>query len=121
MREKDKNIEKKIDEILEYSNNISKADPPESFVEDVMARFGKEVEKGRKITMNYMMYIRVAAALIVFAVIGNLLILISSMKQTENNEMIMAFSSEYNIDQQDQWWSDVASGNYYVFTEANGE
>ena len=121
MREKDENLEKKIDEILAYYGNISKVEPPESFVKNVMARFDEEVNKGRKVTMNYMMYMRVAAALIVFAVVGNLLILISSLKQTENNEMIMAFSSEYNIDQQDQWWNAVASGEYYDFADSAGE
>ncbi len=120
MEKSDKNIEKQVNSILEYSENIPRVEPPESFAGNVMARFEKEIAKGKVVTMNFMPYIRIAASLIVFAVIGNLLILITSLKQPDSSsEMISEFSSEYNIDQEDQWWTNLASGTYYDFNEEN--
>ncbi len=118
MKKSDKNIEKLVNSILEYSENIPRVEPSESFAGNVMARFEKEVAKGKVMTVNFMPYIRIAASLIVFAVIGNLLILITSLKQPESkNDMLSEFSSKYNIDQEDQWWTNLASGTYYDFTE----
>lgn len=118
MKKSNKNIEKLVDSILEYSDNIPRVNPPDSFAGNLLARFDKEVAKGKVVTMNFMPYIRIAASLIVFAVVGNLLILITSMKQPEsNNDMLSEFSSEYNIDQEDQWWTSLASGTYYDFSE----
>ncbi len=120
MKKSDKKIDTQIDDLMEYLENISKVEPPKSFAANVMARFEKEVSKGRVVTMNFLPYIRVAASLIVFAVIGNLLILITSLNQPDsNNDMLSEFSSEYNIDQEDQWWTNLASGTYYDFTEDN--
>ena len=112
MNSPDKNIEKKIDELLDMK--ISRVQPSASFTANVMKRFEEEVNKGKAVSMKYMAYIRVAAALIAFAVIGNLLILITSIKTAETtNEIITAYSSEYNIDNKDQWWINLASGDYY--------
>ena len=113
MKHTDKHIEKRIDEILEYSENIPRATPPPSFASGVMKRFEEEMNKGKVITMNFMPYIRIAAAMIIFAVIGNLLILITSIKQADSTqEMFTAYSSEYNIDSEDQWWVNLTSGDY---------
>ncbi len=119
MKKSDNNIEKQVDDILESIGDITKVEPSESFTENVMARFHKEVSKGRVVTMNFLPYIRIAASLIVFAVIGNLLILITSLSQPDNNDMLSEFSSEYNIDQEDQWWTNLASGTYYDFSDNN--
>ncbi len=120
MKRIDDNIKKQVDAILEYSENITRVVPPESFAGKVMERFEKEVDKGRTVTMNFLPYIRIAASLIVFAVIGNLLILINTFNQPDsNNDMLSEFSSEYNIDQEDQWWANLASGTYYDFSENN--
>ena len=120
MKKSDKKIEKQVDDLLEYMENISKVEPPKSFAANVMARFEKEVTKGRVVTMNILPYIRIAASLIVFAVIGNLLILITSLNQPDsNNEILSEFISDYNIDQEDQWWANLASGTYYDFSENN--
>jgi len=107
-----KNIEKKIDELLDME--MPRVQPPASFTAGVMKRFEEEAGKGKIVSMKYMAYIRVAAALIAFAVIGNLLILITSIKKADTtNEIITAYSSEYNIDNEDQWWVSLASGDYY--------
>jgi len=120
MKKIDKNIEKQVNTILEYSENIPRVNPPESFAGNLMARFEKEVAKGKVVTMNFMPYIRIAASLIVFAVVGNLLILITSLKHPDSsNDMLSEFSSEYNIDQEDQWWTNLASGTYYDFSDTN--
>ena len=112
MNSQDKNIEKKIDEILDMK--MSRVQPSASFAAKVIRRFEEEVYKGKAVSIKYMAYIRVAAALIVFAVIGNLLILITSIKTSETtNEIITAYSSEYNIDNKDRWWANLASGDYY--------
>ncbi len=113
MNKKDKHIETRIDEILEYSENIPKVSPPPSFASNVMKRFEEEMNKGKVVTMSFIPYIRVAAAMIVFAVIGNLLILITSIKQADTNqEILTAYSSEFNIDSEDQWWVNLTSGDY---------
>ena len=120
MKKIDKNIEKQVNTIMEYSENIPRVNPPESFAGNLMARFEKEVAKGKVVTMNFMPYIRIAASLIVFAVVGNLLILITSLKHPDSsNDMLSEFSSEYNIDQEDQWWTNLASGTYYDFSDTN--
>ncbi len=118
MKKTDKHIEQRIDEILDFAERVPRVSAPPSFVSNVMKRFEEETAKGRVISMRYMKYIRVAAALIAFAVIGNLLILITSIKQADtNNDIITAYSSEYNIDSEDQWWVSLASGDYYAMQE----
>ena len=120
MKKIDKNIEKQVNTIMEYSENIPRVNPPESFAGNLMARFEKEVAKGKVVTMNFMPYIRIAASLIVFAVVGNLLILITSLKHPDSsNDMLSEFSSEYNIDQEDQWWTNLPSGTFYDFSDTN--
>ena len=115
MTNTDKHIEKRIDDILDYSENIPKVSPPPSFASNVMKRFDEEMNRGRAVTMNFMPYIRIAAAMIVFAVIGNLLILITSIKQVNTDrEILTAYSSEYNIDSRDQWWVNLTSGDYEI-------
>jgi hypothetical protein len=122
MRKTDENIEKRIDEILEYGDNIPKVGPPVSFASDVMKRFEEEKARGKVVSMNFMPYIRIAAAMIVFAIIGNLFILITSIKKADvTGEMYTAYSSEYNIDNEDQWWVSLASGDYYVMDETSSE
>ncbi|NPA35410.1 MAG: hypothetical protein GXO47_01020 [Chlorobi bacterium] len=115
MRNTDRHIEKRIDEILKFSENVPRVSPPPSFASNVMKRFEEEVYGGRTVTMNFMPYIRIAAAMIVFAVIGNLLILITSIKQVNTDrEIYTAYTSEYNIDREDQWWINLTSGDYDV-------
>jgi len=121
MRNTDKNTEKRIDEILEYSENVPKVSPPPSFASNVMQRFEDEMGRGKVVAMNFMPYIRIAAAMIVFAVIGNLLILITSIKQVNTDrEILTAYSSEYNIDTEDQWWVNLTAGDYDIY-EANAK
>ena len=113
MKRIDENIEKRIDEILEYSENIPRVAPSASFASNVMKRFEEEKGRGKAVSMSFMPYIRVAAAMIIFAVIGNLMILITSIKQADTSqEILTAYSSEYNIDSEDQWWIELTSGNY---------
>ena len=115
MKSTDKHIEKRIDEILEFSGNVPRVSPPPTFASNVMKRFEEEMGRGKVVAMNFMPYIRIAAAMIVFAVIGNLLILITSIKQVNTDrEILTAYSSEYNIDTEDQWWVNLTSGDYEI-------
>jgi hypothetical protein len=119
MKSMDEKINRKVEEVLNYQVTDDDCRPSPDFAARLMNRFDKELITQPIKTYWLRPMMRVAAVFLAITLVGNLLILLTTIQQEQIQQEVLTGYSEENVLEQEQGWVDwVATNKYYGFSEA---